>query len=279
MTDNRDQRDFWTESAGPKWVAQQRAMDALMHPVLDGVLARADLADGQHVLDIGCGTGASVLAAAERVGRNGHVTGADISATLLGLARARTDGMENVTLIEADAADHRFEARADRLISRFGVMFFLDPAAAFANMRSGLKPGARVSFAAWGQIPNNPFFTVPAAAARAVLGAPPKPDPDGPGPFAFRDPERVRDILSAAGFAGIDIDVAETPLTPEGSLNDLAAQAMQIGPAEAAARHFEAVPDQRRALQAAVKEGFARFDGSGGLRIPAEINFVTATAP
>ncbi len=279
MTDNRDQQEFWTDIAGPKWAEHQRAMDALMQPILDGVISRAELKPGAQVLDIGCGTGASVIAAADQVEASGHVLGADISSRLLDVARLRTKDLSNITLVDADAASHPFdEARFDNLISRFGVMFFSDPVAAFANMAKGLKPGARLVFAAWGDIRENPFFTYAAQAARDVLGPIPKSDPDAPGPFAFRDPDRVSGILSDAGFSNLDIDVEDLHLRPSGPLTKFAEQLCDIGPAESALKHFEANAQQRADVEARLAEVFAPFETDGHLRVPARINFVSATA-
>ncbi len=277
MSDNADQRQFWTDEAGPKWVTYQAQMDRLLQPVLDGVLERADLVPGQWVLDIGCGTGASTIQAAEAVGRRGRVTGIDISPTLLEMARRRAANPNRVSFIEADAADHDFGPGGfDRLLSRFGLMFFTDPSAAFANMASGLTATARVSFAAWGEIPANPYFTLAAQAARDVLGPMPKSDPDAPGPFAFRDPDRIETVLKEGGFRHTVIEVADIFLTPEGRLEQFADQSLAIGPAEAAMRHFDAGDDERYAIHERLQELFAHFMTPDGLRIPARINFATA---
>lgn len=277
MTDNRDQQDFWTNIAGPQWVEHQAAMDALMQPVLDGVMARAGLADGAHVLDIGCGTGASALVAAELVGPDGSVLGVDISSALLGLARTRAQDHPTISFLEVDAAAHSFEpSRFDHLISRFGVMFFSDPVSAFANMARALKPGARMDFAAWGQIPNNPFFTVPARAARDVLGAMPKTDPDAPGPFAFSDVDRVTDMLARAGFSDVSAEVTQLDLTPAGTPADFVEQCCTIGPVEAALRYFEADDAQHAQIRDRLRDVLTPFDSPQGLRIPAEINFFSA---
>jgi SAM-dependent methyltransferase len=277
---NTDQEDFWTHEAGPKWVAFQQRLDAQLQPILDGVLSRTGLRSGDKVLDVGCGTGTSTLAAADLVGETGHVMGLDISQTMLRIGADVAEGRKNVSFVLADAADHAFEPSSfDHLISRFGVMFFADPVAAFANMVKAMKPGGKVTFAAWGQIPNNPFFKLPAGVARAVLGEMPKPDPDAPGPFAFRDPERVISILNAAGFMQASCEVVDTHLTPSGSLQDFADVALEIGPVESAIRHFEATEAQKKALHAGLMDAIAPFQKEGRILVPAEINYFTATAP
>ncbi|MFD2739280.1 class I SAM-dependent methyltransferase [Sulfitobacter aestuarii] len=277
-SDNAEQRQFWSEQAGDKWIARQAELDTLFDPVLEGVLARADLAAGQQVLDIGCGAGTSSLQAAERVGAQGHVLGVDISAPLVAHARARAEGHHNVSFAHEDAAVHPFEpAHFDRLISRFGVMFFADSTAAFRNIASALKAGAKISFAAWGQIDHNPYFTLPAQTARAVLGPRPKTDPDLPGPFAFRNPGRVEDILRKSGFTEIASEVVRIDLTPRGSSADLADQMCDIGPAHAALDHFSASAEQRAELRDALKEALSAHAWLDGLKILAEINFFTGT--
>ena len=274
---NADQKEYWSDAAGPKWLRHEVALDHTFQPVLDGVLQRADLQNGHAALDIGCGTGASTVQAAKAVGANGHVLGVDISESMLARARERGDTYETVTFALADATDYDFDpAKFDHLISRFGVMFFADPVAAFANMSKALKPGGKVTFASWGQIPENPFFTIAAKAARDTVGAPPKPDPDLPGPFAFRDPERVIGILRDCGLGQLACDTVTIDLTPLGNLDSLADLLSSIGPSDAAATHFDATPEQRVQLHEALKEGFAEFQTEKGLRIPAQINFYSA---
>lgn len=275
---NSEQRDFWSDAAGPKWLRFESAMDALLQPVLEGVMARANLKSGETAIDVGCGTGASALRVADAVGPTGHVLGADISGPMLNRAAARAQDHPQLEFIETDAQTHEFEPAAfDHLVSRFGVMFFENPVAAFANMARALKPGGRVTFAAWGQIPANPYFTFAAQAARNIIGAPPKSDPDLPGPFAFRDPARVLDILTQAGLRDAQCDTAKIMLTPQGTLADFADTALSIGPANAAISHFEADAAQIAALREMLQDVFAPFDEPDGFHIPAEINFFTAT--
>ena len=276
---NRDQKAFWTDQAGPAWVARQAQMDHLLGPVLDGVLDRAGLCPGDAVLDIGCGAGTSSLRAAKLVGTEGRVLGADISDTLLEVARAEAKDIPLLDYVLADAASHGFEAaQFDHLISRFGVMFFDDSATAFRNMRKALKPGAKVSFATWGQIPENPYFTFAAQAARAVLGPVPKTDPDAPGPFAFRDPEMVLGLLADSDFEDQAVEVVSLTLPAPGGLRELADLCCAIGAAQSALAHHEATVEQADALQEALVEVFAPFASDKCVHIPAEINFFTARA-
>ncbi len=274
---NDDQKAFWSSAAGPKWLHFETALDHIFQPVLDGVIARAGVQTGDCVLDIGCGTGASAVQLGTLAAESGCVLGADISGPLLERAAVRAQGHDHVSFIEVDAQRHAFKkATFDHLVSRFGVMFFDDPVAAFANMANALKPDGRVTFGSWGQIQANPFFTFAAQAARNIIGAPPKIDPDLPGPFAFRDPKRVLDILAQAGLQDGQCDTVEVMLTPHGSLAGFADMVLSIGPADAAITHFDAAPDQIAALREMLQDTFAPFDGPEGLRIPAEINFFSA---
>ena len=274
---NADQRDFWSERAGPVWVARMQAMDAALAPVLEAVLEAADLREGQRVLDIGCGAGTSTLAAAERVGAEGMACGLDISDRLLAAAQDRADGLDHARFLLADAQTHDFgAARFDCLMSRFGVMFFDDFDAAFANLHSALRGGGGVAIATWGTIPENPYFTLPARVAREVLGPVPKSDPDAPGPFALRDPERVRAILEGAGFEDVRVEERRMMLTPPGDARQVTDLMCDIGPAQSAISHHGADSDQQQRLRDALAGALAQFGTADGIRIPALINIVTA---
>ncbi|WP_299141063.1 methyltransferase domain-containing protein [uncultured Tateyamaria sp.] len=274
---NDDQEIFWSQSAGPAWVFLQSQMDCLMQPVLDLVLEAAVLRPGDRVLDVGCGTGASVLEASVRVGDGGHVTGLDIADTMLDLARARLADHPNTSLIKADAQNHAFEPGAyDALISRFGVMFFDDTVAAFGNMARGLAPGAALTLATWGPAPDNPWFMEPASAARDVLGPMPKVDRTLPGPFAFEDPARIMPMLEQAGLVDVQCATHALALTPRGSVKDAADLCCRIGPADSALQYYEASDAERAMVSDAIALRFAQFDSADGLRIPASIHIYEA---
>lgn len=276
MSDNSDQRLFWSDTVGQIWIDQRVAMDGLFQSVLDGVLERAHLESGHSVLDIGCGAGASTFAAARIVGETGHVTGIDISSTLLGAAQDEAAGHTNVGLLEADAQVHPFvPSSADAIISRFGVMFFDDTAAAFRNIATALRDDGHMSFAAWGAIADNPFFTLPARVARAHMGQTPRTAPDDPGPFALRDPDRVGAILEAAGLEG-EVEVADLMLRYDGTPQALAENMCFIGPAHSALVHFNADGEARAALKSALADALSDYTAEDGLSIPAQINYITA---
>jgi SAM-dependent methyltransferase len=277
---NAAQQAFWSDQAGPKWVRYADAMNDTLEPVLDLVLEAAGLSRGDHVLDIGCGTGQSLRRAAEIVGSEGEVLGVDISSSMLGAAAERLMDLPQVKTLLADAASHAFmRAQHDAMISRFGVMFFEDPVAAFANIATGLKPGARLTFASWSLVEENPWFYLPAKAAKAALGAPPAVDPDAPGPFAFREIDKVTGILAQAGLADITASANNLLLTPSGTLAETAEFNSFIGPAARTIEHFEASEAQIQDVRNGIEELFARFMTPDGLRVPAEINLFQARVP
>jgi SAM-dependent methyltransferase len=206
MTDAKDlhadQVKYWNGAGGSHWVDEQTHTDIMLTPVLDALLDRADVRAGQHVLDVGCGCGATTIALSRRVGPAGRVTGLDVSAPMLARARELSAGLSNVDYVLADAATHPFGvASADWLFSKFGVMFFGDPTTAFSNLKRALKPGGKLIFACWRPPSENPWMMVPLHAAYEHVPRLPKMNPTDPGPFAFADTNYVTRILTDAGFA------------------------------------------------------------------------------
>ena len=164
--DNSDQIEFWNGSTATNWVAAEERMAELLAPLSRHVIERARVRPGEAVLDIGCGCGGTSLAMA---GAGARVLGIDVSGPMLARAREHGRGNDQVEFIEADAASNPFNPEFDLLFSRFGVMFFADPAAAFANLRGGLNPTGRLCFICWQAVSENPWLAAPMAAAPPIL--------------------------------------------------------------------------------------------------------------
>jgi SAM-dependent methyltransferase len=276
---NAAQIAYWNSEAGPRWVAMQERMDAMLAPLMQAALDRARPAAGEAVLDVGCGCGATVLALADRVGPAGSVMGVDISAPMLDRARERVrDGaMGNVRLMLSDAAVHAFEPGAfDLAFSRFGVMFFADPARAFANIRAALAATGRLAFVCWAPPRDNPWLTVPLTVARPHLPPQPESDPAAPGPFAFADPDRVRGILTGAGYSGIDIvrHDSSMQICGPGEAERAAQFAVESGPVGRAMAGAD--PVARAAAAQAILAEFHRIEGPGGIALPGSVWLVSA---
>ena len=202
-----EQAKLWNGTSGHAWVDAQELLDG-MFARFEGVLVEAALAgSGSRVLDIGCGTGATTLAVAKRLGTTGRSVGLDISEPMIELARARAKSAAlPATFICADAQDYAFEpASFDTIISRFGVMFFEDAFAAFANLRRAVSDSGGVLLIAWRGPEDNPFMTTAERAAASLLPSMPPRKPGAPGQFAFADSNRVHDILEKSGWTSIDI--------------------------------------------------------------------------
>lgn len=214
---------FWKQAGGEAWLSMQGLMERLYQPVSDAILDRLVPETGWRVADIGCGGGATTLDLARRIGPSGQAIGVDVSAALLASARrhAEAAGLTHARFIEADAQTHDFGTGAlDAMISRFGVMFFADPIAAFINLRGGVLSGGEMVFAVWRRPEDNPMALLPAEAVEGLLPDVPRPTTEGPGRFAFADADRVRRLLTQTGWrdvaiAPLDVD---TPCTFEDAL-------------------------------------------------------------
>ena len=231
--DNADQIKYWNGDAGDKWVRFADRLDALLSPFAPLILERATLQAGERVLDIGCGGGALSLAAEEQVAPDGGVTGVDVSAPLLELARQRSANIGgNSAFVEADAAQYRSSIPLDAAVSRFGVMFFSDPAAAFLSLRRSFHPEARLVFVCWQGLSENAWARAPLEAAMPHFTKPlPTPDPHAPGPFAFADRDRVQSILGDAGWRGVEIEPWAGDLhLPGDTVLESASFMMELGP-------------------------------------------------
>jgi SAM-dependent methyltransferase len=281
MTDNiapsnEKQAAYWNEAAGPKWVRVAAVMDARFAAITELLIGRSAPVPGARVLDVGCGTGTTVLALADVVGPAGLVTGVDVSEPMLGVARAAVGDAKNIVLLQADAQVHEFEpATFDLICSRFGVMFFGDPVAAFANLRRALRPEGGLCFVCWAPLAENPHWAIPFDIAAAALGAPAPRPAHAPGPMAFSDPAYLEEILKSAGYTKITI--APKPVTILGET--LAAEAdiaCFLGPAGALLDEKQATAETRARLRAEISAAITPFEQDGGVSLPGTVYLVEA---
>ena len=206
-------RDDWAGEMGERWLANLDQFESMMQPVGQALLARAAFKPGERVLDIGCGGGDNTRSIAAAVAPSGYVLGLDVSPVLIAEARRRAtqQAVPCIDFLTADAAtDTPAAAPFDRLFSRFGVMFFADPPAAFAHLLRLLPPGGRFDFACWAPLADNPWMGALADIVRRHVALPAPPVGE-PGPFSLSDVSALRSLLSAAGFVDIDSQLWRGP--------------------------------------------------------------------
>lgn len=273
---NARQVEYWNDAAGPTWADLQAPLDRQLAPLGRAAMWALAARSGERVLDVGCGAGQTSFDLAQAVGVEGEVLGVDISRPLLEVARRRREGAPHLHFMEADAQTCPFEAgRFDAVFSRFGVMFFADPTAAFVNLRQALRPGGRLAFVCWRTPAENPIMTLPMQAALPLVDTPPAPpEPGAPGPFAFADPDRVTQILGDAGFGGIAVTPHDVQIGP-GDLDTTLGLSLKVGPLGALLREN---PDKRDAVIGAVRAALAPHDGPDGVKLGSATWIVTATA-
>jgi SAM-dependent methyltransferase len=277
---NADQATYWNGPGGRHWIDRQEMQDGLLAPIAARLLEAARVAAGERVVDVGCGCGATTLAVARIAAASGRALGVDISAPMIERARERAAAEHSrAQFLVADATIHDLSGeRADLMISRFGVMFFADPALSFSNLRKTLKPGGRLVFACWREPRLNPWLMIPLRAATRHAPPLPKLGPEDPGPFSFADEARVRRILTSAGFVDVALDPIDLELdTAVGQgFENAVASALEIGPAS---RALEGQPDEvRTAATAEIRAALAPFQRGDQVRMGAAIWIVSARA-
>jgi SAM-dependent methyltransferase len=279
---NTDEYEAWNGDSGRRWVADAERRDRVLAPVADVLLAAAQLVPGEGVMDIGCGCGATTLAAARVVGPSGAVYGIDLSGPMLGVARERAEASRssNVTFVQGDVQTHRFptptSTSTDVAISRFGTMFFADQVAALANVRHGLRAGGRLCVATWQPLEANDWLTIPGAALLPFVTLP-QAETGGRGMFSQSDAEDVAAALDAAGYANPLLDPVTVALHLGTDRDEATEYLATTGPGRAA---LEAVPDdQRPAALDAVRTALADHEQPDGVRLAAAIWLVTAQNP
>ncbi|GLY47463.1 class I SAM-dependent methyltransferase [Lentzea sp. NBRC 102530] len=261
---NRAQADWWN-AAGRGWATAQEIVDLVLRPYQDLIVETATSRPRHTVLDVGCGTGAVTRALVEATGA--RCLGVDIAESMLTAARAHDTG----EFVLADAQTHEFDQSFDLVVSRFGVMFFDDPTAAFRNLRKAAT--GDLCFVTWRTADENPFMSTASRAAAPYFPDAPPPDPDGPGPHALADPDKTREILGAAGWTDVELEPVDRVCTMPESL--LIPYLSNLGPI---ARALRESPTPDRILEE-VRGAFDEFVGNDEVRIPGAVWRVTASAP
>jgi SAM-dependent methyltransferase len=227
---NVDQAVAWDGDDGDDWTENEERYNATTRLHTSRLFARAQIAPDAHVLDIGCGCGESTRRAA-RIAVDGDVLGVDLSSRMLARARERStnEGLRNVRFERADAEVYPFKTAAfDTAISRFGVMFFGDPVAAFRNVHRALRPGGTVAFLAWQSLAQNEWMAALLGALAAGRDLP-RPPAGAPGPFGLADPDATRRIFGEAGFQNVELEAVSEPVTVGADADDAFAFVQSLG--------------------------------------------------
>ncbi len=276
---NVDMSEFWNGAGGEKWVGLQDQTDKFLLPLGREAIAAAALSDGELVLDIGCGCGDTSFEMARRVGPAGRVHGLDISTPIVAEAKARkaTLGQNNVTFERGDAQVQVFEAGSFNVAySRFGIMFFDDPVAAFGNIRCALEPDGRLAFVCWQPVMDNQWISVPLGVVAKHLPLPAPPEDEAPGPFSFSDPSRIRRVLSDAGFSEIKVAAVNQSISLGSSVEEVADLLIQMGPAGSVISKSEADAATISRIAGDLRDALAPHDTGQGIELGAAAWLVTA---
>ncbi|MET3496426.1 class I SAM-dependent methyltransferase [Variovorax boronicumulans] len=274
---NNEQTALWNGRAGHAWVDEQAVLDRMFEPFEHLLVDAVRAASALRVLDVGCGTGSTTLAIARLLGAGGRCTGVDISAPMLARAWSRSEREDTPAgFMQADVQGHAFEpASFDMVVSRFGVMFFEDPVAAFASLRRAAKAGAPLRAIAWRSAAENPFMTTGERAAAPLLSNMPVRQPGAPGQFAFADRLRVASILQQSGWGDIDIQPIDVDCTlPE---KELVGYLTRLG-AVGQVLQDAAEPTRKRVIDA-VRAAFEPYVRGDEVRFPAACWMLCARAP
>jgi len=259
--------------AGRTWARLADALDRQLAPLGHGALLALAPRKGERILDVGCGAGQTCVQLADAVGPSGRVLGIDISPALVAAAQRRTRSLPPVQIVEADAQTYGFEPKSyDALFSRFGVMAFRDPVAAFTNLRRALKEGGRVAFVCWRPLQENDLDAVPLAAARAMLPPQLIQSIDETAPFSFAEPTEVKRVLTEAGFQNIQIDPYEEQVAC-GDMSTALDLALSVGPLGKIVREN---PTYKEQVSEPVQRALAQYEGPDGVRLKASVWIVRA---
>ena len=289
---NAPMQEYWAGSRGQSWVRRSVAYDGQLRAYTEALVAELAPAPGESALDVGCGTGFTTRALAAGVGADGSAVGVDLSAAMIAGARAAADasgvernGQPTFHLADAQVADLAAlnDGRPyDVIASRFGVMFFSDPDAAFANLAAAAAPGARLALVCWASPALNPWFTEPRNATipllESVTGASAPEPADAPGPFSMADPDRPITVLERAGWVDASVRPVNTDLYlggpgPIGSAVEFLTSGSAMAPV------ITAHPELLQPVRDALIEALSPHHDGTGVCYAAAAHLITATLP
>ncbi len=277
MAVNAEQAEDWNGASGREFIEQRERHERMLGPLTARLLAGAQVQGGENVLDVGCGCGDVTILAARAAG-SGHALGADFSRIQVAEARrlAAAAGVTNARFEAADVQVHPFGAGIfDVVLSKFGVMFFDDPGAAFGNLRKALRRGGRLAFLCWRTREENPIFTFGFAGAAAVPGLRELTGPSAA--FSLAHTGRVGALLSGAGFGGIECEKADEPMLVGRDVDD----ALEYERASPSAAELLAglSPAQAAELTSQVRDRLMPYATPDGVIMPGAAWLVTALPP
>ncbi len=275
---NTAQAAAWNGYEGEHWAANGDRYDTVNSGFNEPLLDAAEIGETSRLLDVGCGNGQLTRLAARRA-RHGRVTGLDLSAPMLARARARAaeEKVGNVTFERGDAQVYPLPPGGfDVAVSRFGVMFFADPVAAFANIGRGLRSGGRLAFVCLPDMSGTDLGPVFGAVA-GHLPPPPPPATGTTSPYSLADPASSREVLTGAGFTDVSWTLVETAQVWGRDMADAAEFIWGWGPVQFRARN--AGPDAVSRARSALEDALAPFATPGGVVLRGAAWLVTARRP
>ena len=275
---NDEQFEFWNEGIGKKWVEEDDSMNERLSILTKELFLRSNINRNDKILDIGCGGGQTAFEASEMVGENGYVIGADISKILLDLAKSKYANTKNLEFKYCDVQNYEFRKNSfNKVISRFGVMFFENPIEAFKNIYNSIQEGGSLNFVCWTNVMENEFFTDP---TNIIIKHINKEFPEitrAPGPLAFSDEDYVKEILETSKFKNVKVEKAYSSISTNDSAKKEGDLLLKIGLGGRLLAEANLSEKRLSAIRDELVEVSQKRQKNGKITYKACLNYVSAT--